>query len=75
MNDARRKVIGEAVAALNTALALIEQCAEEEREYYDNMPENMQNGEKGEAASNAAGALEEARDNTQNTIDELGNLE
>jgi DNA repair ATPase RecN len=33
---------------------------EEEREYYDNMPESLQGGEKGEQADAAATALEES---------------
>jgi len=46
----------------------IQEIADEERETYDNMPENMQGGEKGEAADAAASALEEAA----SEADELG---
>jgi hypothetical protein len=42
----------------------IEEVAQEERDYHDNMPENMQNGERGEAAEEAASNLEEAASET-----------
>jgi hypothetical protein len=38
----------------------IEEVAAEEREAYDNLPEGLQNGERGEAMSAAADALENA---------------
>lgn len=60
MNNQRRKEITKlqvAVAELHeTATALYD----EEEEYYENMPESIQAGEKGEASERAKEALEEA---------------
>lgn len=60
MNAARRKAIMEAITHLEEAKSLLDTAASEERDYYDNMPESFQNGEKGSAADAAATALEEA---------------
>ncbi len=68
MNKNRRAEINKAIALLEQikgpledAKSIIESAADEEREYYDNMPENMQSGERGEQASAAADALEEVK--------------
>lgn len=45
---------------LESAKGEIEAVRDEEQEYKDNMPENMQQGEKGERADAAISALEEA---------------
>jgi len=74
MNNTRRKEIAAAVRDLHaltdavTELAgklsdikdAVEQAKDDEQEYYDNMPENMQNGDKGETAAAAVSALEDA---------------
>lgn len=73
MNNDRRKRIDQilkSLEALQTAVdalpdpddikSQIEEVGQEERDYHDNMPENMQSGEKGEQAQEAASALEEA---------------
>lgn len=72
MNNLRRKEINKAIdlltsakAAWETALGIIESAADEEREYYDNMPENMQASEKGDSADSAATMLEEVKDAMQ----------
>lgn len=69
MNETRRKNIREAITLLQAvveaydrAYTLIEDAASEEREYFDNMPENMQEGERGQRASEAADLLEIVRD-------------
>jgi hypothetical protein len=72
MKTKRRKDIDRAIALLEAAKSIIETAGGEEREVYDNMPESLQVCEKGNAADEAATALEEAAD----AIDEIiGNLE
>lgn len=74
MNRNRRKDLGALVDRL-TALNLDEVMAElssinddlesimdEEREYFDNMPENMQSGDKGSAAEEAINSMESAKE-------------
>lgn len=84
MNAARRKEIGKAIGLLQTLSAtldevksLVEGLASEEREYYDNMHENLQGGDKGQAADNAATQLEEIQSSLEELdIDDLvGKLE
>lgn len=69
MNETRRKTIREAITLLQAvveaydrAYSLIEDAASEEREYYDNMPENMKEGERGQKADEIAELLEGVRD-------------
>lgn len=71
MNKARRKEIDKAVALIQEAKDILESTAEEEQEYYDNMPENMQSGEKGERAQSAAESLQEAVGNLDEAINNL----
>lgn len=67
MNNDRRKRIATIivkVAALSDVFdelrGEIEEVRDEEQEYYDNMPESLQGGEKGDVAQAAVDALEEA---------------
>lgn len=75
MNNARRKEIVKAESLLSEALAILETCADDEREAFDNMPEGLQASERGQAAESAADALERARDSTQEAIDAIGEIE
>lgn len=68
MNKSRRDEINKALGLLQSikddfynAKSFIETAASDEREYYDNMPENMQNGDRGSAAEASASALEEVQ--------------
>lgn len=60
MNAQRRKEISEVRQQLEALHSRIETLAGEEQEYFDNMPENMQGGDKGTAAEEAINGLEEA---------------
>ena len=67
MNEERRKELSKAIKILESikdqieeAQNIVSQASEEEREYYDNMPEGLQQSERGYRAEEAAGALEEA---------------
>lgn len=72
MNNARRKSLTAAVELLNEALSIIEECRDEEQEYYDNMPESFQNGEWGETASSAIDMMEIAISEIESAV---GNAE
>lgn len=52
----------------------IEELRDEESEYYENMPESLQNGEKGQAASEAVEQLEAAIGWLE-SLDDLDELE
>lgn len=71
MNKERRKLIHDAVALMEQAKALLEEAAEGEREFYDNMPESIQLGEKGDRASEVADQIEAALDGLDNVIADI----
>ena len=60
MNKPRRKELERALALIGEARAIIEQCAEEEREAFENLPESIQYGEQGEKIDGIAYVLEDA---------------
>lgn len=72
MNKARRKAIEDVVAKLQELRDEVESLRDEEQDYYDNMPESFQNGEKGGAAENAISYMESASGYIDNAIEELG---
>ncbi len=76
MNNARRKAIAEAVALLEGIdLEAIKEALDtlksDEREAFDNMPEGLQQSDRGQASEAAADALDEAHDAVERAIDEL----
>lgn len=71
MNKERRKQIEDLINKIEECMAECETIGSEERDYYDNMPENMQSGDKGQAASDAADAIDSARDDLENSRDNL----
>lgn len=68
MNKARREQINEIKVRLQNCLEELETLRDEEQEYFDNMPEGLQNSERGQAAELAAGNLAEACDNLETII-------
>lgn len=85
MNKQRRKDIGAALELLSKARGLMEEASataaeakdaletarDEEQEYKDNMPENMQDGDKGQMADSAIDNLEQAASSAESFIDAL----
>lgn len=66
MNKVRRVLLEKIQTELETLAESLGTLLEEENEYYDNMPENFQGGEKGEKAQAAI----EAMDSALNSINE-----
>lgn len=68
MNKDHRKEIDRIISEINDKLTplvdeireAIEAVRDEEQDYYDNMPESLQGGEKGDTAQEAISQLEEA---------------
>lgn len=75
MNDARRKAIQAVKDALESAKIDLETIAGEERDYYDNMPESFQQGEKGTKADEDATTLEDAVSELETIIANLDNID
>lgn len=75
MNNTQRKrltkLTEEASELLSLLTALSEELqntADEEREKYDNVPESLQNGERGQAYEAAADALESASSDLSSAV-------
>ncbi len=67
MNKQRRKQLSEISTAIDNARAELEMVADDEQAYFDDMPENLQGSERGEAAEECADQLCELH----NELDEL----
>jgi len=72
MNKDRRKAIQGISDEISELRERIEALLEEEQEYYDNMPEAFQDGEKGEATQSHIENLEGAV-NASSELEELLN--
>jgi hypothetical protein len=73
MNNLRRKNLQKAVELLEEAKSIIDEAQFEEREYYENMPEALQNSERGETADEVASNLAEGVDTLDELIETLNN--
>lgn len=74
MNKDRRKRLGEAVDLLEQAKSIIEECKDEEQEYYDNMPESFQSGDKGSTAESNVENLDLAECSIEGAVDDLNSV-
>lgn len=71
MNKNRRKQIEALIAQLEDLQPEIDNLASEERECYDNLPESLQDSERGWQMSAAADALEEAQSSFEEVLAQL----
>lgn len=71
MNKTRRDTIAKLQARISELKDEVEMVRDEEQEYYDNMPENMQQGDKGQNAESAVSALDEAMENLDSAMSSL----
>ena len=71
MYNARRKEIEKITADLEAIKELIEALQEEEQDAFDNLPESIQYGERGDKMQSAIDNLEYAADNIQDCLDNL----
>jgi len=60
VNKERRSTIKRALEQIGDARATIETATEEERDYYDNMPESIRDGSKGDEVLDTITAMETA---------------
>lgn len=75
MNKKRRKNILDATVLLERAREIIDNAQEEEQECYDNLPEGIQDSERGEAMYNNIEALQTASDGIGDAVDSLSEIE
>lgn len=76
MNKDRRKRLQEAIDLIEAARTIVEECRDEEEEYRDNMPENLQDSDKyymaDEAVDNLTSALDSLEDVTSPIEEAIG---
>ena len=75
MNEARRKLLVKVENLLAEAKSLVEQVRDEEQEAYDNMPENMQSGEKGSALESNVENLGDALDAIEGALEGISSAQ
>lgn len=71
MNAPRRKAIQEIIEKCEDLKSQIETIKDEEQEAFDNMPENLQGSERGEAMEAAADNLDSAFSSMEEVLDYL----
>ena len=71
MNNKRRAKLREATGLLRTASDIVSNAMDDEEEYAENMPENMQDGEKYDRAMDVVDALDDAQDLIDQAIDKI----
>lgn len=73
MNKARRQRVDTALGRLQEALDILYYVQEEEQEAFDNMPETLQESEKGEVMEEGLCCLSDAVDDIDSTMENLKN--
>lgn len=71
MNNTRRKSLRELIERTEGIKLEIEELRTEEEEYYNNMPESFQDGEKGDRAQTVIEYLDEAMTAAGDMIENL----
>lgn len=78
MNNQRRKDIRKAIELMNEAMAALEQAksimetaGEEEREAYENLPESIQDGERGKKMSENCYTIDNVVDSIDTQVSEI----
>jgi len=71
MNKKQREQIGKWIDSINEIKEGVESMIEEENEKYENMPENLQDSERGEKMYEGIENLESASSSLEEAIDSL----
>lgn len=74
MNKNRRNRIDKACKLLQEAEDILGECSEEELDYANNMPENLQMSEKHDRAEELAGIIEEGADECGSILQNMEEL-
>ena len=71
MNNIRRNSLTDIKDRIESLKSDLETLLEEENDYLDNIPENMQGGERYEKAENAVSSLENAVSSLEEAMDDI----
>lgn len=74
MNKIRRKELQKAMELLEQAKDIIEAVKDEEQEAFDNMPESIQQSERGETMEEYIYKMDSMCDSLSDAIDETGEI-
>lgn len=74
MNKQRRKEIEKAQDIILEAKDMLESAMEEEQDAYDNLPESIQDSERGEEMQSYIDILQEVVDNLYDVYDQIGEV-
>ena len=74
MNKQRRKLIASALSYLENALDIIETAKDEEEECYYNLPDGIQESERGEQMENFISMLEDIFDSLESAQDQINEI-
>ena len=74
MNAMQRKTLQGYVESLGEIKNAIDEMTEEEQDKYDNMPEGLQESERGEAMQEAIDNLESASSSLEEAIDYINEI-
>lgn len=72
INDDRRKRIDEAMEHLSAAREILDTVIAEEQEAFDNLPEGLQNSERGQKMEETVGSLYSVHSDLEDMEDLLG---
>lgn len=75
MNNNRRKALLKAKKMLEEAESIISECQAEEEEAYENLPQSLQDGDKGTIMQEAANTMETALDALRDSVDALNEID
>jgi prefoldin subunit 5 len=73
MNKDRRTALTKLSARIAEIREELEALRDEEQEYFDNMPESLQGGDKGDVAQTAIGEMESAITSLESAEQEVDN--
>lgn len=71
MNKDTRKLLDKIKEDIDSSINALEVIMEEEREKFDNLPESLQNSDKGDDLADAIGNLDNAISNLSEAIDSI----
>ncbi len=73
MNDERRKKLASVIALLDEARGLIDEVKDDEQEAFDNMPEALQQSDKGQLAEDVINDLDNVSCALEGVVEDLSN--
>lgn len=74
MNKTRRDDLRRASVFLNEARGIVDACKDEEQEYFDAMPENLQGGSKGQRAEEVVNELDDSLSSIDEALMSIDNV-